>query len=79
LRAEHCSDSAGDTVRWRINSRHGVLPGVCIRATVSTGFRAPSLAQALVGGGGRADRAGWIADPPRGHHAIFRTRDVQHG
>lgn len=49
LRAEHFSDSAGDTLSWKVNSRFDVAPGIGIRGTVSTGFRAPSLAQALYG------------------------------
>jgi iron complex outermembrane receptor protein len=48
-RAEHFSDSAGDTFSYKINTRYDIAPGVGLRGTISTGFRAPSLAQSLYG------------------------------
>jgi len=44
-RAEHYSDSAGNTVSGKLSTRYEFLPGYSVRATVSNGFRAPSLAQ----------------------------------
>jgi len=44
-RAEHYTDSAGDTLSGKITTRYDILPGLAVRGGVNTGFRAPSLAQ----------------------------------
>lgn len=44
-RAEHYSDSSGNTVSGKLSTRYEILPGLAIRGGVNTGFRAPSLAQ----------------------------------
>lgn len=44
-RAEHYTDSAGDTVSGKVSTRYEIVPGLAIRGGVNTGFRAPSLAQ----------------------------------
>lgn len=44
-RAEHYSDSAGNTVSGKLSTRYEFLPGYAFRATIGNGFRAPSLAQ----------------------------------
>ncbi len=38
-------DDFGGKTTWRITGRFDVLPGVAVRGTVGTGFRAPSLQQ----------------------------------
>lgn len=44
-RAEHYSDSSGDTVSGKFSTRYELFPGFALRGGVNTGFRAPSLAQ----------------------------------
>ena len=44
-RAEHYSDSSGDTVSGKFSTRYEVFKGFALRGGVNTGFRAPSLAQ----------------------------------
>jgi iron complex outermembrane receptor protein len=44
-RFEHYTDSAGNTASGKFTTRWEFLPGYAFRATVSNGFRAPSLAQ----------------------------------
>lgn len=44
LRAEHFSDF-GSTTSAKLSGRYAFTPAVAVRATASTGFRAPSLAQ----------------------------------
>lgn len=44
LRAEHYSDF-GNTTSAKLSGRYAFAPEVALRATASTGFRAPSLAQ----------------------------------
>lgn len=44
-RAEHYTDSAGDTVSGKFSTRYEIVPGLAIRGGVNTGFRAPSLGQ----------------------------------
>ena len=44
-RAEHYTDSSGDTVSGKISTRYELFPGFALRGGVNTGFRAPSLAQ----------------------------------
>ena len=44
-RAEHYSDSSGNTVSGKISTRYEIIPGLAIRGGVNTGFRAPSLGQ----------------------------------
>ncbi|MDR3509665.1 MAG: TonB-dependent receptor [Caulobacteraceae bacterium] len=46
-RYEHYTDSAGDTFSGKVTTRYEVLPGYAFRATVSNGFKAPSLAQEI--------------------------------
>lgn len=43
-------DDFGDTVNGKAAARYEVFPGFAIRGSVSTGFRAPSLAQAFFTG-----------------------------
>jgi iron complex outermembrane receptor protein len=44
-RLEHYSGGPGDTASGKFSTRWEFLPGYAIRATISNGFRAPSLAQ----------------------------------
>ena len=44
-RAEHYTDSSGDTVSGKFSTRYEIAPGFALRGGVNTGFRAPSLAQ----------------------------------
>ncbi|MBZ9648459.1 TonB-dependent receptor [Sphingobium sp. 3R8] len=44
-RAEHYTDSSGDTISGKFSTRYEIVPGWAIRGGVNTGFRAPSLAQ----------------------------------
>lgn len=44
-RAEHYTDSAGNTLSGKIVSRYEIVPGLAVRGGINTGFRAPSLAQ----------------------------------
>jgi iron complex outermembrane recepter protein len=44
-RFEHYDDSAGDTAVGKFSTRYEITPELALRATVSNGFRAPSLAQ----------------------------------
>jgi iron complex outermembrane receptor protein len=44
-RAEHYTDSSGETVSGKFSTRYEILPGFALRGGVNTGFRAPSLAQ----------------------------------
>lgn len=44
-RVEHYSGSSGDTAIGKITSRYELTPTLAIRGAVSTGFRAPALAQ----------------------------------
>jgi len=46
-RHEHYDDSAGDTTTGKLTTRYEFTPQLAVRATVSTGFRAPSLAQSV--------------------------------
>ncbi len=48
-RVEHYTGGAGDTASGKVSTRWEFLPGYAIRATVSNGFRAPSLAQDVFG------------------------------
>lgn len=43
-RIEHYGDF-GDTVTGKLSTRYELSPGIAVRGTVSTGFRAPSLAE----------------------------------
>lgn len=43
-RFEHYSDF-GDAKTFKLSSRYAILPGLAVRGTASTGFRAPSLQQ----------------------------------
>ena len=43
-------DDFGDTVNGKAAARYELVPGLAVRASVSTGFRAPSLAQAFFAG-----------------------------
>jgi iron complex outermembrane recepter protein len=44
-RAEHYTDSSGDTISGKFSTRYELFPGFALRGGVNTGFRAPSLAQ----------------------------------
>lgn len=46
LRHEQFSDF-GDTTNWKVAARYELLPGVALRGSASTGFRAPNLAQSF--------------------------------
>ncbi len=46
-RFEHYTDTAGDTVSGKVTTRYEFLPGYAFRATISNGFKAPSLAQEI--------------------------------
>jgi len=45
VRAEQYSDSSGNPISVKLNSRYDFTPTLAIRGTVGTGFRAPSLTQ----------------------------------
>ncbi len=49
VRAEHYDDSSGDTVSGKLTTRYEFTSAWAVRATVSSGFRAPSLSQQLYG------------------------------
>jgi iron complex outermembrane receptor protein len=44
-RAEHYTDSAGNTAAGKLSTRLEILPGLAFRAGANNGFRAPSLAE----------------------------------
>ncbi|MCI3132123.1 TonB-dependent receptor plug domain-containing protein [Phenylobacterium aquaticum] len=46
-RFEHYTGGVGDTTSGKFSTRWEFLPGYALRATVSNGFRAPSLAQTI--------------------------------
>jgi len=46
-RYEHYDQGVGDTLSAKLSTRWEFAPGFAIRATVSNGFRAPSLAQTI--------------------------------
>jgi iron complex outermembrane receptor protein len=46
-RFEHYTGGVGDTTSGKLSTRWEFLPGYALRATVSNGFRAPSLAQTI--------------------------------
>ena len=48
-RAEYYSGGVGSTVSGKLSTRWEFAPGYAVRATVSNGFRAPSLAQTIFG------------------------------
>lgn len=45
VRAEQYSDSSGNPLSVKLNSRYDFTPTLALRGTVGTGFRAPSLTQ----------------------------------
>ncbi|MCQ9427367.1 TonB-dependent receptor [Pseudomonas sp. LJDD11] len=45
FRFEHYDDSSGNTASGKLSSRYELAPGLALRGTFNTGFRAPSLAQ----------------------------------
>ena len=45
FRFEHYDDSSGNTASGKLSTRYELAPGLALRGTVNTGFRAPSLAQ----------------------------------
>jgi iron complex outermembrane receptor protein len=47
LRYEHYDDASGDTLIGKFNARYAVTPWLSFRGAVSTGFRAPALAQQI--------------------------------
>jgi len=46
-RAEHYDDGSGNTVIGEASGRYRIAPWITLRGAVSTGFRAPSLAQQI--------------------------------
>ncbi len=46
-RLEHYDDSSGNTASGKLALRYELQPGLAVRGTASTGFRAPSLAQQI--------------------------------
>ncbi len=44
-RAEHYDDSSGNSYSGKFTTRYEILPGLAVRASVSNGFHAPSLAE----------------------------------
>lgn len=49
VRHEHYSDF-GDTTVFKLTSRYDIIPEFAVRGTVSTGFRAPTLAEGFYSG-----------------------------
>jgi iron complex outermembrane receptor protein len=49
VRHEHYSDF-GDTTVYKLNGRYDISPAIAVRGTVSTGFRAPTLAEGFYSG-----------------------------
>ncbi len=49
VRHEHYSDF-GDTTVFKLNGRYDFSPAIAVRGTVSTGFRAPTLAEGFYSG-----------------------------
>ncbi|WP_437883995.1 TonB-dependent receptor plug domain-containing protein [Pseudomonas sp. LRF_L74] len=47
FRFEHYDDSSGNTASGKLSSRYELAPGLALRGTFNTGFRAPSLAQQI--------------------------------
>ncbi|MDX3775502.1 TonB-dependent receptor [Chromatiaceae bacterium AAb-1] len=47
FRFESYSDSSGDTSSGKVSARYELIPGLAVRGTYNTGFRAPSLAQQI--------------------------------
>lgn len=47
VRHERYDDSAGSTTNYKVSARYELTPTLALRGTVSTGFRAPSLAQSV--------------------------------
>lgn len=46
-RYEHYTDDAGDSTSGKLSTRYELTPEFSLRATVSNGFRAPSIAQSI--------------------------------
>lgn len=46
-RFEHYDDASGDTAIGKFNVRQAILPWLAVRGAISTGFRAPGLAQQI--------------------------------
>ncbi|MCU1716850.1 TonB-dependent receptor plug domain-containing protein [Pseudomonas sp. 5P_3.1_Bac2] len=46
-RLEHYDDDAGDSASGKLSTRYELTPQFSLRATVSNGFRAPSIAQSI--------------------------------
>ncbi len=47
VRYEHYDDESGDTLIAKLNARYAITPWAALRGAVSTGFRAPALAQQI--------------------------------
>lgn len=47
LRFEHYDDGSGNTGSGKLSARYELRPGLALRGTANTGFRAPSLAQQI--------------------------------
>lgn len=45
FRFEHYDDSSGNTASGKLATRYELAPGLALRGTINSGFRAPSLAQ----------------------------------
>lgn len=67
-RHEHYSDF-GNTTSWKLSGRYTLTPAVALRATASTGFRAPSLQQEFY-----SDTAIDIINASSGHQSLTTVR-----
>ena len=67
-RHEHYSDF-GNTTSWKLSGRYALTPTIALRATGSTGFRAPSLQQEFY-----SDTAIDIINASSGHQSLTTVR-----
>ena len=67
-RQEHYSDF-GNTTSWKLSGRYTITPVVALRASASTGFRAPSLQQEYY-----SDTAIDIINASSGHQSLTTVR-----
>ncbi|TAL73035.1 MAG: TonB-dependent receptor [Rhodanobacter sp.] len=68
VRREHYSDF-GNTDSWKLSGRYAITPMLAVRATASTGFRAPSLQQEYY-----SDTAIDIINASSGHQSLTTVR-----
>ncbi len=68
-RHEHYSDF-GNTTPWKLSGRYALTDTLALRSTVSTGFRAPSLAQEYYSSTSTSS----MIDPNTGILGLFNTR-----